>query len=127
MNKHIFSKIAKIGEEVRAAEVIKVELSIKDDFDSAFKMAVDKEWDAVAAVQVLVKQIPNVETALNAAKAKYVEANATGQKFESAAKELGVDISSGTKATMNLSDSKPQVIDKLIQKLKSIKNELNTF
>jgi|688.fasta_scaffold648226_2 cysteinyl-tRNA synthetase len=122
--KQIFSKIAKIGEEVRT---MKVELSMKDDFDSAFKVAVDKEWDAVNAVQILVKQIPNVERALNDAKAKYVEANATGQKFESAAKELGVDISSGTQATMNLSDSKPQVIDKLIQKLKSIKNELNTF
>jgi alkyl hydroperoxide reductase subunit AhpF len=122
--KQIFSKIAKIGEEVRT---MKVELSMKDDFDSAFKVAVDKEWDAVNAVQILVKQIPNVERALNDAKAKYVEANATGQKFESAAKELGVDISSGTQATMNLSGSKPQVIDKLIQKLKNIKSELNTF
>ncbi len=109
------------------AEPVKVELSMKDDFDSAFKVAVDKEWDTVNAVQILVKQIPNVERALNDAKAKYVEANAIGQKFESAAKELGVDISSGTQATMNLSGSKPQVIDKLLQKLKNIRNELNTF
>jgi hypothetical protein len=29
--KHIFSKISKIGEEVRAAEVIKVELSLASD------------------------------------------------------------------------------------------------
>jgi hypothetical protein len=122
--KQIFSKIAKIGEEVRT---MKVEFSIKDDFDSAFKVAVDKEWESVSAVQILVKQIPNVERALNDAKAKYIEANKTAEKYVSAAKELGVDISSGTTATMNLSDSKPQVIDKLIQKLKSIKNELNTF
>ncbi len=106
---------------------MKVEFSIKDDFDSAFKVAVDKEWESVSAVQILVKQIPNVERALNDAKAKYIEANKTAEKYVSAAKELGVDISSGTTATMNLSDSKPQVIDKLIQKLKSIKNELNTF
>ena len=127
MSKQIFAKIAKIGEEVRAAEAIKVELSIKDDFDSAYKEALNKEYDAIAVVQSLVKQIPNLESALNAAKAKYVEANATGQKFESAAKELGVDISSGTKAIMNISDSKPQTMDKLIQKLKNIKTELNTF
>lgn len=127
MSKQIFSKIAKIGEEVRSAEVIKVEFSIKDDFDSAYKEALNKEYDAIAVVQSLVKQIPNLESALNAAKAKYGEANAIGQKFESAAKELGVDISSGTKAIMNISASKPQTMDKLIQKLKSIKNELNTF
>jgi len=127
MSKQIFSKIAKIGEEVRAAEVIKVELSIKDDFDSAYKEALNKEYDAIAVVQSLVKQIPNLESALNAAKAKYIEANATGQKFESAAKELGVDISNTTKVIMNISDSKPQNMDKLIQKLKNIKTELNTF
>lgn len=112
---------------ILASKPVKVELGIKDDFETAFKVAVDKEWDSVSAVQVLVKQIPNVERALNDAKAKYIEANKTAEKYVSAAKELGVDISSGTQATMNLSGSKPQVIDKLIQKLNNIRNELNTF
>jgi hypothetical protein len=124
MSKQIFSKIAKIGEEVRT---MKVEFSIKNDFDSAHKAATDSEWESVSAVQILVKQIPNVERALNDAKAKYIEANKTAEKYVSAAKELGVDVSSGNQALINLLASKPQVIDKLIQKLKNIKSELNTF
>jgi len=35
MSKHIFSKIAKIGEEVRSAETIKVDLAITDDVNQA--------------------------------------------------------------------------------------------
>jgi hypothetical protein len=35
MSKQIFSKIAKIGEEVRSAEAIKVDLAITDDVNQA--------------------------------------------------------------------------------------------
>ena len=34
MNKQIFSKIAKIGEEVRASNIIKVELGVQEDLKS---------------------------------------------------------------------------------------------
>jgi hypothetical protein len=131
MSKQIFSKIAKIGEEVRAAEVIKVELSIKDDFEAAFESAVDAQSEAAGEVSLIRKQIEKVESSLNAARTKYVETNKIGNKFESAAKELGLDISStpapNVKTIMLLCDGELQVIDKIIQKLKSIKSELNSL
>jgi hypothetical protein len=34
MSKHIFSKIAKIGEEIRSAEPMKVEFALVDDIRS---------------------------------------------------------------------------------------------
>jgi hypothetical protein len=37
MSKQIFSKIAKIGEEVRTAESMKVEFALIDDVKSAIK------------------------------------------------------------------------------------------
>ena len=131
MSKQIFSKIAKIGEEVRAAEVIKVELSIKDDFEAAFESAVDAQSEAAGEVSLIRKQIEKVESSLNAARTKYVETNKIGNKFESAAKELGLDISStpapNVKTIMLLCDGELQVIDKIIQKLKGIKSELNSL
>ena len=68
---------------------------------------------------------------MNSARTKYVETNKIGNKFESAAKELGLDISStpapNVKTIMLLCDGELQVIDKIIQKLKSIKSELNSL
>ena len=113
------------------AEPVKVELSIKDDFEAAFESAVDAQSEAAGEVSLIRKQIEKVESSLNAARTKYVETNKIGNKFESAAKELGLDISStpapNVKTIMLLCDGELQVIDKIIQKLKSIKSELNSL
>ena len=113
------------------AEPVKIELSIKDDFEAAFESAVDAQSEAAGEVSLIRKQIEKVESSLNSARTKYVETNKIGNKFESAAKELGLDISStpapNVKTIMLLCDGELQVIDKIIQKLKSIKSELNSL
>ena len=126
--KQVFSKIAKIGEEVRT---MKVEFSIKDDFESAFESAVDAQSEAAGEVGLIRRQIEKVESSLNAARTKYLETNKIGNKIELAAKELGLDISSipepNVKTIMLLCDGELQVIDKIIQKLNNIKSELNSL
>ena len=113
------------------AQPVKIELSIKDDFEAAFESAVDAQSEAAGEVSLIRKQIEKVESSLNSARTKYVETNKIGNKFESAAKELGLDISStpapNVKTIMLLCDGELQVIDKIIQKLKSIKSELNSL
>ena len=127
MSKQIFSKIAKIGEEVRAAEVIKVELSIKDDFEKLYEQAVDKEYFAesqvIDAIETAVAGIQKLESAQIA----YIQANALGLKLKAMAAELGVELDGQFTGRFSNTEVRPKDIDKLIQYLKRTKSELNAF
>jgi hypothetical protein len=127
MSKQIFSKIAKIGEEVRAAEVIKVELSIKDDFEKLYEQAVDKEYFAesqvIDAIETAVAGIQKLESAQTA----YIQANALGLKLKAMAAELGVALDAQFTGRFSNTEVRPKDIDKLIQYLKRTKSELNAF
>jgi hypothetical protein len=127
MSKQIFSKIAKIGEEVRAAEVIKVELSIKDDFEKLYEQAVDKEYFAesqvIDAIETAVAGMQKLESAQTA----YIQANALGLKLKAMAAELGVELDAQFTGRFSNTEVRPKDIDKLIQYLKRTKSELNAF
>ena len=82
--KHIFSKIAKIGEEVRAAEPMKVEFNALNDlkgFQSTIQSASDKASG----------QLDAAITALRAAQKAAETAVAEARKAQAMAKSLGVD------------------------------------
>jgi hypothetical protein len=84
MSKQIFSKIAKIGEEVRSAQSIKVELNALGDlkgYQSTIQSASDKASGQLdAAINALRAAQKVAETAL-----------AEARKAQAMAKELGVD------------------------------------
>jgi|688.fasta_scaffold324931_2 hypothetical protein len=84
MSKQIFSKIAKIGEEVRAAEPMKVEFNALADlkgYQSTIRSASEKVSGQLnAAITSLVAAQKVAETAL-----------AEARKAQAMAKELGVD------------------------------------
>jgi hypothetical protein len=125
--KHIFSKIAKIGEEVREAELIDVKLGIKEDFVSLYEQAVDKEYLAesqvIDAIETAVAGIQKLEAAQSA----YVKANALGVKAKAMAAELGVELDAQFNNRFANTEVRPKDIDKLIQYLKRTKSELNAF
>ena len=115
MNKHIFSKIAKIGEEIRevelSQELIKVELSIADDLSkiaSDLDSLYSQHLDAVQEIEKLeaeYKQFIQVQKAVislakNANKSvnasnkyfdKVSKASDTLAKYEDMANRLGVN------------------------------------
>ena len=98
MSKHIFSKIAKIGEEVRSAQPMKVELALTDNL-AAYAKGVSKyksEGDGlIKRAELLMSELKETKSALY----KWAEVgNSTADdvaytlvKFEKACKELGID------------------------------------
>ena len=71
MSKHIFTKIAKIGEEVRSAKTIKVEFAVADDLKKAYT-ALEKGNDAIDGSHS--KAIQKINTVLADSKAKVASA-----------------------------------------------------
>jgi hypothetical protein len=98
MSKHIFSKIAKIGEEVRSAQPMKVELALTDNL-AAYAKGVSKyksEGDGlIKRAERLMSELKETKSALY----KWAEVgNSIADdvasdlvKFEKASKELGID------------------------------------
>jgi hypothetical protein len=93
MSKQIFSKIAKIGEEVRAQEPMKVELAKIDDLVSLVNKS---RQDSSAMVDSYVKARAASKTGVAAAE-KHLqnlkEVSALMQKIKSDSQELGIDVS----------------------------------
>jgi hypothetical protein len=93
MSKQIFSKIAKIGEEVRSAEPMKVELAKIDDLISLVNKS---RQDSSAMVDSYVKARAASKTGVAAAE-KHLqnlkEVSALMQKIKSDSQELGIDVS----------------------------------
>ena len=85
MSKHIFSKIAKIGEEVRSGQSIKVELSMIQDADALYSKITQ---GAKAQVSVLLK----VEQELKSLEAVAKQLQQMERKLESMEKDLGIDL-----------------------------------
>ena len=85
MSKHIFSKIAKIGEEVRSAEPVKVEFNALNDL-KGFQSTIQSASDKASA------QLDAAITALRAAQkvAETAVKQASGNRR--IAEQLGVDV-----------------------------------
>lgn len=101
MSKHIFSKIAKIGEEARAAEAIKVELGAMEDLPKMLKLLQEGqkiEARAAAAEDKFTRAVNDalavrskLETDLQNLKQYQKTVDATIAKVDAMAKDLGVD------------------------------------
>ena len=93
MSKQIFSKIAKIGEEIRSAEPMKVELAKIDDLISLVNKS---RQDSSAMVDSYVKARAASKTGVSAAE-KHLQnlkdVSALMQKIKSDSQELGIDVS----------------------------------
>ena len=86
MSKHIFSKIAKIGEEVRSAEPIQINLAAK--WLQVWETETDKATSGAFGI------IPALERFINGAKSNiqaHGQVAAKMKPFIDAAKELGAD------------------------------------
>ena len=93
MSKHIFSKIAKIGEEIRSAEIVKVDLAITDDVNQTAYLL-----DAYANdMQILKKSMQQDMRKLEEIQKDGIEMfrslNSLQNQLESKFKELGLDAS----------------------------------
>lgn len=84
MSKHIFSKIAKIGEEVRSAEPVKVEFNALNDL-KGFQTTIR------SASQKVSNELNTVMTSLAAAQKVAETALVEARKAQAMAKSLGVD------------------------------------
>jgi multidrug efflux pump subunit AcrA (membrane-fusion protein) len=82
--KHIFSKIAKIGEEVRSGQPMKVEFNALSELKS-LQSVVQSASDKASG------QLDAAITALRAAQKAAESALAQARKAQAMAKELGVD------------------------------------
>lgn len=71
MNKKVFSKIAKIGEEVRAAKTIKVEFAVIDDLKKSYT-ALEKSVDSIDGVHQ--KSLQKINSVLADSKQKIATA-----------------------------------------------------
>ena len=101
MSKQIFSKIAKIGEEVRSAEAIKVELGAMEDLPKMLKLLQEgqKVETRAAAAETKYSNAVNdalaarskLETELQNLKQYQKTVDATIAKVDAMAKDLGVD------------------------------------
>jgi hypothetical protein len=99
MSKHIFSKIAKIGEEVRSAEPVKVELGVQEDLqDLIFKL--DSSTTNLSNLSNLVNKKINEYNAIakelvngaNLADSLYSETLSTVRSSEAYLKNLSVKL-----------------------------------
>jgi predicted nucleic acid-binding Zn-ribbon protein len=101
MSKQIFSKIAKIGEEMRAAEAVKVELAAMDDLPKMLKYIQEGQKIESRAAAIEDKYSKSVNDALAARnkletdfsnlKAYQKAVEKTIADVDKKAKELGVD------------------------------------
>ena len=93
MSKHIFSKIAKIGEEVRSAEPMKVELALIDDVKSIINQAESlmQEIDKDGKEFLRLEQIINRKGNLLVTKI-YDSLDSSVIKLDRSSKELGISI-----------------------------------
>ena len=93
MSKQIFSKIAKIGEEVRKAETLKVELALIDDVKSVINQAESlmQEIDKDGKEFLRLEQI--IQTKGNFLVTKiYDSLESSVSKLDRSSKELGISI-----------------------------------
>jgi len=93
MSKQIFSKIAKIGEEVRSAEPMKVELALIDDVKSIINQAESlmQEIDKDGKEFLRLEQIINRKGNLLVTKI-YDSLDSSVIKLDRSSKELGISI-----------------------------------
>jgi uncharacterized protein YoxC len=106
MSKHIFSKIAKVGEEVRAAKTIKVEFAVIDDLKKSYT-ALEKSVDYIDGAhqkslqkinmvladskQKIATAIDDFEIALLKLQELAAPVKSQSNNFVKAAKELGMN------------------------------------
>ena len=93
MSKQIFSKIAKIGEEVRKAKTLKVELALIDDVKSVINQAESlmQEIDKDGKEFLRLEQI--IQTKGNFLVTKiYDSLESSVSKLDRSSKELGISI-----------------------------------
>ena len=101
MSKQIFAKIAKIGEEIRSAEAIKVKLGAMEDLPKMLKLlqegqkvesrAAAAETKYINAVNDALSVRSKLETELQNLKQYQKTVDATIAKVDAMAKDLGVD------------------------------------
>jgi len=91
--KHIFSKIAKIGEEVRVSESINVELSSISEMNKIASQAAELQKKAYPMIEAFneIDFVVNRATQLiSEANKLYQNGSSTGTAFASKAEDLGV-------------------------------------
>lgn len=92
--KHIFSKIAKIGEEVRSAESINVEFSSVSEMNKIASQAAELQKKAYPMIEALneIDFVVNRATQLiSEANKLYQSGSLTGTEFASKAEDLGMN------------------------------------
>jgi len=93
MSKQIFSKIAKIGEEVREAESMKVEFALIDDVKSAINQAeslmqeIDKDGKEFLRLEEIIQTKGNLLVTKI-----YDSLDSSVGKLDRSSKELGISI-----------------------------------
>ena len=101
MSKQIFSKIAKIGEEVRAAEAIKVEFALIDDIKSE---TIEASKGAIRAIDLVNEARVPAEKSLSQSLALILKI----QRTIVSAKELGAN-----EAVKTLEQSEKNVLENI--------------
>jgi mevalonate kinase len=105
MSKHIFSKIAKIGEEVRQAETVKVELALIDDVKSVINQAeslmqeIDKDGKEFLKLEQVIQSKGNLLVTKI-----YDSLDSSVSKLDRSSKELGISIPEIAKIQKVLND-----------------------
>jgi hypothetical protein len=93
MSKQIFSKIAKIGEEVRSAEAIKVDLAITDDVNQAAYLLDGYANDMRLLKKSMQADMRRLEGIQNDGIEMFRSLNSLQNELKSKFKELGLDAS----------------------------------
>jgi mevalonate kinase len=105
MSKQIFAKIAKIGEEVRQAKAVKVELALIDDVKSVINQAESlmQEIDKDGKEFLRLEQIIQTKGNLLVTKI-YDSLDSSVNKLDRSSKELGISIPEISKIQNVLND-----------------------
>lgn len=106
MSKHIFSKIAKIGEEVRSAEPMRVEFAnleqLKDAFLNRFNKHKSTRDNVFARVRELAAEVGNLEREAMSLNNDIDEINKSSQQAEKLFRDLGIDPPQGLNVIGNV-------------------------
>jgi hypothetical protein len=121
MSKQIFSKIAKIGEEVRAAEAIKVEFALMDDLDKLSNNVKQIAFDHRSDVMQFQEAVQKLKTSYKGKVQQSVDLLTAIRNAEKMASDLGVDINlSKYKTILDDYYKVTQDLDELLNRVKTL-------
>jgi hypothetical protein len=119
--KHIFSKIAKIGEEVRAAEPMKVEFALMDDLDKLSNNVKQITLDHRSIVMQFQDAVQKLKTSYQGKVQQSIDLLTAMQNAEKMARDLGVDVNlSKYKTILDEYYKATQDLDEILIKVKTL-------